>query len=50
MFITIVMYMLCKHMELKSFVASLALQQIKEVDMLAKQENVSIEHECTCKT
>ena len=36
---TIVMYILCKHMKLKSLVTSLALQQIKEVGMVAKQEH-----------
>ena len=33
----IVMYILCKHMKLKSLVTSLVLQQIKEVGMVAKQ-------------
>ena len=48
---TIVMYILCKHMKLKSLVTSLALQQIKEVGIIAKQEHVSIvqDIECTCK-
>ena len=38
-------------MKLKSLVISLALQQMKEVGMVAKQEHVSIVHanECTCK-
>ena len=47
----IVMYILCKHIKLKSLVTSLALQQIKEVGMVAKQEHVSIAQdiECTCK-
>ena len=36
-------------MKLKSLLASLALQQIKEVGTVAKQEYVSIAHECTCK-
>ena len=45
----IVIYTLCKHMRLKSLVTSFALQQIKEVDVVAKQEHVSIAHECTCK-
>ena len=46
----IVMYTLCKHMKLKSLVTSLALQQIKEVGMMFKQEDFSIEQgiECTC--
>ena len=46
---TIIMYILCKHMKLKSLVTSLPLQQIKEVGMVTKQEHVSIAHECTCK-
>ena len=37
----IVMYILCKHMKLKSLVNSLALQQIKEVGAVAKQ-NMSL--------
>ena len=46
-----VMYILCDHTKLKSSVTSLALQQIKEVGMVAKQEHVSIvlNIECTCK-
>ena len=46
-----VMYILCKHMKLNSLVTSLALQQIKEVGAVAKQEYVSIVQniECTCK-
>ena len=37
-------------MKPKSIVTSLALQLIKEVGMVAKQEHVSIAHdiECTC--
>ena len=35
-------------MKLKSLVASHALQQVKVVGMVAKQEHVSIAHECTC--
>ena len=48
---TIVMYILCKHMILKSLVTSVALQQIKEVSVVAKQQPVSIEQDvkCTCK-
>ena len=48
---TMVMYILCKHMKLKSLVTSLALQQIEEVGTVAKQEHVSIAQdiECTCK-
>ena len=36
-------------MKLKSLITSLALQQITEVGKAAKQEHVSIAHECTCK-
>ena len=38
-------------MKLKSLVTSLALQQIKEVGVVAKQEHISIAQdiECTCK-
>ena len=45
------MYTICKHTKLKSLVTSLALQQIREVGTVAKQEYVSIIHdiECTCK-
>ena len=45
------MYILCIHTKLNSLVTSPALQQIKEVDMAAKQEHVSIAQdiECTCK-
>ena len=48
---TIVMYILCKHMKLRSLVTSHALQQIKEVGMVDKQEHVSVAHtiECTSK-
>ena len=48
---TLVMYLLSKHMKLKCLVTSLALQQIKQVCMVAKQEHISIMHDikCTCK-
>ena len=48
---TIVMYILCKHMTLKIPVTSLALQQIKEVGVVTKQEDVTLvqDIECTCK-
>ena len=48
---TIVMHIPCKHMKLKTLVTTLALQQIKEVGAVAKQENVTIAQdiECTCK-
>ena len=51
MITTIVMYILCKHMKLKSLVTSLALQPIKEVGAVAKQEYVTLAQdiECTCK-
>ena len=42
---SIVMYIICKHAKLKSLVASLVLQQIREVGMIATQEHVSITHE-----
>ena len=45
---TIVMYILCKHKKLKSLVTSLALQQIKEVGMVAKQESVSTAQDIEC--
>ena len=38
---TIGMYVLCKHIKLNSLVTSLALQQIKEVGAVAKQEHVT---------
>ena len=37
---TIVMYILCKHMKIRSLVNSLALQQIKEIGMVAKYKHV----------
>ena len=48
---TIVMNMLCKHKKIKMLVASLALQQIKEVGVVATQEKVKPVQsiECTCK-
>ena len=47
----IFMYILCKHMKLKTLVTSLALQQIKEVGVVAKQEGINLAWniECTCK-
>ena len=47
----IVMYILYKHVELITLVTSLALQQIKEVGVVAKQEYVTLmkDIECTCK-
>ena len=46
---TIVMYILCKHMKLKTLVTRLALQQIKEVGAVPRQEDVMSNIECTCK-
>ena len=48
---SIFMYIIYKHTKLKSLVTSLALQQIREVGMVAQQEHVLITHgvECTCK-
>ena len=48
---TIVIYILCKHTKLKTLVTSLAVQQIKEVGVVAKQESVTLvqDIECTCK-
>ena len=48
---SVVMYIICKHLKLKSLVTSLALQQIRELGLLAKQEYVSVMYdiECTCK-
>ena len=46
---TLVMYMLCKHMTLKTLVTSLALQQIKEVDAVTRQEDILLNIECTWK-
>ena len=45
------MYIICSHIKLKSLVTSLAIQQIREVEMVTKQEHVSKMHdiECTCK-
>ena len=48
---SIVLYIICRHAELKSLVTSLALQKLGEVDAVTKQEHVSVVHdiECTCK-
>ena len=42
---------ICKHTKLKSLVTNLALQQIREVGVVTKQDHVYIIHdiECTCK-
>ena len=48
---SIVLYIICKHAKLKSLITNLPLQQVREVDMVTKQEHVSVIHdtECTCK-
>ena len=48
---SIVVYTICKHAKLKSLVNSLVLQQLREVDAVTKQTQVSIinDVECTCK-
>ena len=48
---SIVSYVICKHDKLKCLVTSLALQQLREVDAVTKQDPVSVIHhiECTCK-
>ena len=44
---TLAIYLLCKHKKLRMLVTSLALQQIKEVGAVTKQEDVTTA--CTCK-
>ena len=46
---TVVLFIMCT--KLKSLVTSLALQQIREVDTVTKQEHISMFHtiDCTCK-
>ena len=39
--VLVMIYLLCKHMKLRMLVTSLALQQIKEVCTVAKQEDVT---------
>ena len=48
---SIVLYIICKHAKLKTLVTSLALEHLREVDTVTKQEHVSVIHdiECTCK-
>ena len=46
---TLVRYILYKHMKLKMLVSSLALQQMKEVDEVSRQEGILPNIECTCK-
>ena len=43
------MYILCRHMKLKILVTSLALQQIKEVEAVTRQEGILPNIEWTCK-
>ena len=43
---TLVMYILIKHMKLKTQVISLALQQIKEVGAVTRQEIILLNIEC----
>ena len=47
---SVVLLIMCKHTQLKSLVTSLALQQIREVDAVTKQKQISminyIEHTC----
>ena len=45
----IVMYILYKHLKLKTLVTSLTLQQIKEVAVVTKQEGIMPNIECICK-
>ena len=47
LFMTLVIYILCKHTKLKILVTNLALQQIK-VGALTRQEDIMLD--CTCKT
>ena len=46
------MYIVFKHAKLKSLVNSIALQKIREVDVVSQQEHISMMHdiEHTCKT
>ena len=46
---SIVLYILFKHIKLKPLVTSLALQQIKEVGAVTKQEGIMLNKECNCK-
>ena len=49
--VTIMVLFICKHTKLKSLITSLALQKIREVGTVTKQEHFSTLHdiECTCK-
>ena len=46
----VVLFIMCKHTKLNSLVTSLALQQLREVDAVTRQEHVSMIHdiEYTC--
>ena len=49
---TVVLFIICKHTKLKSLAISLALQEIKEVGTVTKQEhylNITWYFEYTCK-
>ena len=48
---TVALLIMCKHAKLKLFITSLALQHIREVGAVTKQEHILILHdtECTCK-
>ena len=41
---SIVLYIICTHAKLNSLVTSLASQQLREVDVVTKQEHVSVIH------
>ena len=45
----LVMYILFKHIKLKMLVSSPALQQIKDVGAVTRQEDITPNIECTCK-
>ena len=48
---SVVLFIMCKQTKLKSLVTSLVLQQLKEVDVVTKQEHISTLYdiEYTCK-
>ena len=46
---TLVVYILCKYMKLKTLVTSLALQQINKVGVVIRQEDILLSREYTCK-
>ena len=43
----IILYLLCKHNKLRTLVASLALQQVKEVGTSAMKHDINIASNCT---